>query len=300
MPSVPNQHTQGSLPPTGKEPLIVLRSPGDLLAYLPYEIGYHPAPDDVVFVGLRGSQPQGVAVLNTSDLAIGSEPRTVWHSVVAQVLDPAAGLVRAIARAGHDVDLASLGEPGVVLISYGSPGADALARALRTLHAPELIDVLRVHAGRWWSLACHGASCCPPEGNPLDTATAAAAGAVASGRNPRATRGEVSAVLQPGPAELVRVAATHLPTAPAVEDPAHRPPSVTDGLAALRAAWLARRPRLHDSEQDSTTDFTTRAAQQGTSEAAAEAARLLHALEDYRVRDRCLAWSDAAGSCGAI
>ena len=130
-------------------PPIKLRSPADLVAATPYLLGFHPA-DSMVVVGFRDDRLTFVA---RGDLPA---PDTPPETAASSLLD-------LVSR--QDVD-------AIVLVGYGPrPALDPLVDALDRLadqRALSVRDVLRVDSGRWWSLRCEDADCCPPDGTPVD------------------------------------------------------------------------------------------------------------------------------------
>ncbi|MFF3667661.1 DUF4192 domain-containing protein [Microtetraspora malaysiensis] len=124
---------------------LVLSTPADILAAVPYLLGFHPRDSLVVAVFAGGA----LRVTTRWDLPI--DPGA---------LDPLAGLLRR--------------EPitTAVLAGYGpaalvTPAIDAASRLL--CHAGvEVVDALRADAGRYWSYVCAQVGCCPPEGTPYD------------------------------------------------------------------------------------------------------------------------------------
>ncbi|SCL38930.1 protein of unknown function [Micromonospora pallida] len=148
------------------QPRLAVRSPADLIAAVPYLLGFHPA-DSMVLVALQGKQ---IIFAARADLpAPGSDPKPVSR-YLAGVLGR------------QDAD-------AVTVIGYG-PAAQVTA-TLDVLR-PDLdgagltvLDALRVEDGRYWSYLCPDPGCCPPEGTPYDprasqlTAAAVFAGQVA-------------------------------------------------------------------------------------------------------------------------
>src|SRR5262249_52740634 len=60
----------------------------------------------------------------------------------------------------------------------------------------DVLDLLLVAHGRWWSLTCDSPTCCPPEGRQLpETPTAFAAAATVGGVVARASRASLEAEL---------------------------------------------------------------------------------------------------------
>lgn len=157
---------------------LTLRSPADLLAAVPYLLGFHPT-DSVVVVALRGK-------------------RVIFQGRV-DVPDPdeVEGLVPYLA------EIAARQRPtGVTLIGYGplervAGMLDAMSGALADVGVP-VLDVLRVHEGRYWCMVCDDPFCCPPEGIEFDVAaTAVAAAATYEGLVALPDRAALAASLAP-------------------------------------------------------------------------------------------------------
>lgn len=145
---------------------LTLRSPDEVLAAVPYLLGFHPS-DSVVLVGL---DRDAVAFTARADLPPGDDPHAARE------------MVRLLARitAEHRVT-------DVVILGYGAPfHVDPSVLRLEVVLAGRGLgvrDVLRVRDGRYWSYLCHGAECCPPEGREFDVAsTRFAATATLAGR----------------------------------------------------------------------------------------------------------------------
>ncbi|MCW3840276.1 DUF4192 domain-containing protein [Micromonospora yasonensis] len=146
------------------QPRLAVRSPADLIAAVPYLLGFHPA-DSVVVVALRGRR---VVFAARGDLPEpGADPR------------PAARhLAEVIARQGTE---------SATVIGYGPAGrvtgaVDAVGEALDRAGLL-VLDALRVTDGRWWSYLCTEPECCPPDGTPYDPgASEVSAAAVFAGQ----------------------------------------------------------------------------------------------------------------------
>jgi hypothetical protein len=171
---------------------IRLRSCADLLAGVPYLLGFHPT-DSIVAVALRRGV---IAFAARGDLP---GPALPAGAVAARFV---ALLVRERADA-------------VLLIGYGAAArvtaaVDALRDALGGTRL-QVVDALRVEDGRYWSYVCADPSCCPPSGTPFDATTApAAAAAVFAGQVALADRAAVVRQIAPvtGPARMAMEAAT--------------------------------------------------------------------------------------------
>ncbi|MFI7606805.1 DUF4192 domain-containing protein [Micromonospora sp. NPDC049366] len=146
-------------------PRLAVRSPADLLAAVPYLLGFHPA-DSVVVVALRGRR---IIFAARADLPHPADPA-----------GPARHLAGVVRRQRADA---------ATVVGYGpaervTPAVDAVRAAL-TGAGLVLLDALRVTGDRWWSYVCTESGCCPPQGRPYDpgasevTASAVFAGQVA-------------------------------------------------------------------------------------------------------------------------
>lgn len=151
----------------GKQPTLRLSTPKEMLAAVPYLLGFHPA-DSLVAVALQGSAKRGhVHCTMRMDLPRSEEERT----------DSGGRVVDRFRRESITQ---------VILIGYGEP--DQVTHAVERVTA-DLGDVgitvpeaLRVRDGRYWSYTCTNPSCCPPEGVPYDgSSSAVAAQATAAG-----------------------------------------------------------------------------------------------------------------------
>jgi hypothetical protein len=164
---------------------ITLRGPGDVLAVLPYQLGYHPT-SCVVAVSLRG---RSVGMVARTDLP----PDEHVDSVVSALVEP----------------LQRDGATSVILLGYedvpdaSQPALLALVARLEAAHV-EVVDVVVVRDGRRYSPVC-SEPCCPPEGIPLpDPADVpAVAEFVARGRAPLPSRSAVERIVGAEP-ELSR------------------------------------------------------------------------------------------------
>ena len=187
------------------EPIRVrLRSPGDLVASLPALLGFH-ARRSIVLVVLGGS-PSVVHLTMRLDLPDGGD-ETTWRAI-------AACFARAVRRAdAHHAMLLVLDgeeEPTRAL-------ADAMHEALHPIGV-DLADVILVADGRYRSLTCRDATCCPPEGTPVPASSSLTAAVVTQGRVIHGDRAEIEAQLAPpdpkAQARAERVAALVLSSLP--------------------------------------------------------------------------------------
>lgn len=147
------------MPATKPAPTLRLTSPGDVLAAVPYLVGFHPERSLVV-IGCAGRL---LRVTTRWDLP--APPGTFD------------GLMPMLARERTTT---------VILAGYGpgsavTPAIDAVTRLARA-RGLRVNLALRAHEGRYWSYGCERADCCPPEGTAYDvTSSLVAAEAVALG-----------------------------------------------------------------------------------------------------------------------
>jgi hypothetical protein len=125
-----------------------LRSLGDLLAVVPYLLGFHPA-DSVVLLGVRTKK------------------------IIFQVRGdlPPPDDVPAFARYYADLLIRQRVGSAIVLGYGAGPAVTPIVLALlATVEARgvTVLDALRVADGRYWSYLCDEPTCCPPDGQPYD------------------------------------------------------------------------------------------------------------------------------------
>ena len=161
-----------------------LRSPADVVAAIPYLIGFHPADSVVVLA---------------CDNARGA---------YAVRLD----LTAQDALLEHIADLVARRRPeGVIVAGYGpidrvTPMVERVRDRLDA-SGVRLREALRVEAGRFWSYLCSDSACCPPEGTHVDVSTSpVAAAAIAGGLVALPDRHELERALEPTGGEQMRQA----------------------------------------------------------------------------------------------
>jgi hypothetical protein len=156
-----------------------VRRPDELLAIIPYLIGFHPE-ESLVAVFVRSGRVFLTARLDVSSESDGDE--------LAEFIDAVAKREKAEALALVAYSAASL------------PANRLLTELMDRLPEQNLTDVLYVGHGRWWSLSC-GEDCCPLAGTPFDlTSHPLSATAVLAGLGTRANRRELEAAVN-GPAQ---------------------------------------------------------------------------------------------------
>ena len=161
-----------------------VRRPDDLLAVIPYLLGFHP-DESLVAVFVKSGR-----VILTARMDLLSE---AGDELAEQI----------------DVVAKREGAQALALVAYSAaalPANRLLTRLMDRLSEHDLTDVLYVGHGRWWSVTC-GDECCPLAGTPLDlTSHPLSAAAVLAGLVTRANREELEASIGgPSPAELPRL-----------------------------------------------------------------------------------------------
>jgi hypothetical protein len=167
------------------QPRLRVRRPDELLAIIPYLVGFHPE-ESIVAVFIKSGR-----VLLTARMDI--PPESAGEELVERI----DWLARKHAA------------QALALVAYSAdslPAHRLLTRLMDRLGEHELTDVLYVGHGRWWSLSC-GDECCPLSGTPFDPSShPLSAAAVFAGLGARGDRRELEAsVSGPTQAELPRL-----------------------------------------------------------------------------------------------
>ncbi|HXA61220.1 MAG TPA: DUF4192 domain-containing protein [Streptosporangiaceae bacterium] len=205
---------------------LVIRTPEDAVAAVPYLLGFHPE-DSLVAVGSDG--PNGTCAMRADLLP---------HRAV-EAAERVAGL------------LADNGFRQALLIGYGpaervEPVLMAVWDELAERHI-KVGEALRVERGRWWSYHCEDPLCCGPDGTPYDiTTTAVAAQATVAGQVVLADRASLAATVAPLGGESMRLATRRAEAR--VFDRIHSAERlIEEGLPFVQDV-IGRRDRLTDDE----------------------------------------------------
>ncbi len=170
---------------------IRLGGPSDILAVMPYQLGFHPR-DSLVVVSLHGTR---MGLVQRIDLPAAEQaPRAVRALLPALLRETPDGVL----LLGYE---STAGEALPLIAAMGSAAGDA-GLAVR--------DRIVVRDGRWTSLQCDDPSCCPAGGRPLPAAHEVPAVAEFVGRevSPMADRAALADRLRPaGPPTADVVAA---------------------------------------------------------------------------------------------
>ena len=162
-----------------------VRRPDELLAIIPYLVGFHP-DESIVAVFIKSNR-----ILLTARMDL--PPESAGEELAEQI----------------DYLAKRHGAHGLALVAYSAvplPAHRLLTRLMDRLGNHELSDVLYVGHGRWWSLSC-AEDCCPLTGTPFDLSShPLSAAAVFAGLGTRANRQELEAsVSGPPQRELARL-----------------------------------------------------------------------------------------------
>ncbi|MBA2443963.1 MAG: DUF4192 domain-containing protein [Nocardioidaceae bacterium] len=168
-------------------PIAQAKGPADVLAMIPYLVGFFPS-ESLVIVAIEGPR-QRLGPCVRTDLADADD-------AVAQ----AEYLASVVSHHGFDP---------VIVVAYSEDPDKAAAvvqplqRRLRS-QGVTILELLRADARRWWSYQCADRACCGPGGNPYDgDSSPLAATAVLAGMAKAASRDELRACFEPGD-ELLR------------------------------------------------------------------------------------------------
>jgi hypothetical protein len=219
-------------------PTLSVRSPADLIAAVPFLLGFHPT-DSIVVVALRGKR---VIFAARADLP-GPGDRAGAGAAADYIAD-VVGRQRADAA---------------TVIGYGpaervTPAIDAVGAAVGRAGL-RVLDLLRVTDGRYWSYTCEDPQCCPADGVPFDPAASQiAAAAVFAGQvalpDRAALTGQVAPVGGPARESMRRADERAEDRLVAVLDAA--PASDLLGGRALRAAGESAVRAAIDPQPDAT------------------------------------------------
>jgi hypothetical protein len=178
------------------QPRLRVSSPAGVLAVVPHLLGFTPQ-NSLVVIG-TGPAAGRVKIAFRYDL-----PDPPAADAAAQIAAHATGV---LARQHLTAAVVAGYGPGPLVTPVADAIRDAAARA-----GIELLDVLRVQDGRFWSYLCREPSCCPAEGVPFDPAAHPAAAALADAGLPvLASRSALAATIAPltGPAADAMTEAT--------------------------------------------------------------------------------------------
>jgi hypothetical protein len=162
-------------------PAMSLRTPEDLLAMIPYLIGYPPI-DSLVILGLV-------------EKALGFTARVDLPADTNEIADFRSAVE-------HLADVTATNATACIIVAYGEPHIATpvigLACDLVTNAGLVIVNALRVTDNRYSSHLCPDPDCCPPDGKPIPaTNTLIDAEAVLGGMTVRASRADLIATVAP-------------------------------------------------------------------------------------------------------
>lgn len=167
-------------------PITKARGPADVLAMIPYLVGFFPN-ESLVIVAIEGPRKRLGPCVRT-DLA-DADDAVAQAEYLASVVDH------------HGFD-------PVIVVAY-SEDPDRAAAVVEPLQrrlrgqGVTILELLRAEARRWWSYQCADGDCCGPDGNPYDgDCSPLAATAVLAGMSKAANRDELRALFEPSDESL--------------------------------------------------------------------------------------------------
>ncbi|SEG48930.1 protein of unknown function [Thermomonospora echinospora] len=211
-----------------KTPKLVITSPADAVAVIPYLLGFHP--DNSLVILCWNTQSNFAARLDLVDREHYSD---LLMQVLGMVIRNAADAAILLGYGGKDLALPLLAEV-----------KDALEDVLTVK------EVLHVDGGRWRSLVCHNRDCCPEEGTPYDITTSkVAAQATYAGLVAYGSRQDKAATLTPveGQDRVWMVAETERAEADLLREGSSSDLLVREGLPMVRSL-IGQDRRLTDQE----------------------------------------------------
>lgn len=169
----------------GRRSPLVIGSPQDAIAAVPYLLGFHPETS-LVAIGTNG--PNGTCVLRLDLPTAGGSPPAGSEP---------AGIGRRVAELLAHNDFCRC-----VLLGYGTDeqvrAVVEQARDALDEHGVDVPEALRVHEGRWWSYLCDGCGSCSAGGTPFDIkATVVAAQATLDGQVVLPSRSDLARTVAP-------------------------------------------------------------------------------------------------------
>ncbi|HEY5225025.1 MAG TPA: DUF4192 domain-containing protein [Microbacteriaceae bacterium] len=267
---------------TDTQARVKLRSPADIIDAVPYLVGFEPH-ESLVVLSLRGPRSR-LGLTARIDLPGARSATACARNFVGYLKRD--GAARAIIVLYPPSD--GIAHPSV------KPLADALIKHLARARI-EVSEVLCVCDGRWWSMQCTDAECCPPSGTLIerDTTSELAVAMTVEGHVVLGSREELAAMLDPVGGLAAEAMAYAMPLVH--EEFATRifagqkGDVVSESLDLFRAVVHARLDPEARSELDAVLGPGARVDPELTVD---EAARLIVSLGLWGVRDEILTWFD--------
>jgi hypothetical protein len=261
---------------------VKLRSPADIIDAIPYLIGFEPH-ESLVVLSLRGPRSR-LGLTARIDLP-GARSATAC----------ARNFVGYLKRDGASQAIIVMYPPsdGTAYPSV-NPLADALTKHL-TRARIEVRELLCVCDGRWWSMQCADADCCPPSGTLVvrDATSELAVAMTVEGRVVLGSREEVADLLDPIGGLAAAAMAYAIPLVreefAARVAAGGRRELVAESLELFRAVVHTRSgPDLPRDVQEAVGPGVRLESELTVD----EAARLIAALDHWGARDEVMTWYD--------
>lgn len=213
------------------EEIVRVRGPADVLAVVPYLLGFEPASSIVVVSLLKDRRRFGPVL--RADLLPADDVGSLADYLEVHVAEH---------RMRH-----------VMLLAYADEScvadADAIVEAMMrrlAVRDTAVVEAFRAGDGRWWSYTCTAETCCPAEGTAYDpTSTAGAAQMVAAGLGKVASRDALRSLVAPADHE-VRAAVDTLHVAWAADHGRADPDVLADQLRQRVVRSLRRELELQE------------------------------------------------------
>jgi hypothetical protein len=162
---------------------IKLTSPQELLAIVPFVLGFHPS-NSIMVLCLTDNR---LGLAQRLDLPRPEEAHHVASALMPSLMDESPDSVIVIGFENCEGD--------------SLPAIEALSEALAA-HAIRIHDRLVVSKGRWRSLDCNNANCCPPDGSLVpepSEVSRVVAEFIGQGIAPHPDRAALAKLLEAGP-----------------------------------------------------------------------------------------------------
>ncbi len=204
---------------SGTRPVAQAKGPADVLAMIPYLVGFPPF-ESIVVLALEGPRKRFGPCIRM-DLVDADDAATQADYLASVVAHHQFGPVIIVAYSEDSDKAAAVVEP----LQSRLAGAGV-----------SIVELMRADGRRWWSYQCGNGLCCDPRGNFYDAdSSSMAATAVLAGMSKAASRDDLRACFEPGDESLrAQVAQTC-----AALEPRRQPPDL-DRL--LDAALNTRGP----------------------------------------------------------
>ena len=178
----PDSRYEPDIPQSSPPTRIRARSPEELLAIVPHLLGFVPRASLVVI----GTEPPNHLIKVTLRYDLPDPPGA---GVAADIAAHAVGVI----KSQRLTELVAVGYGPPMLVDLVAGALDAVAGSAGI----EVMDILRVEDGRYWSYLCANQGCCPAAGTPFDPGAHAVAALAGVGHAVLADRAAMAARVAP-------------------------------------------------------------------------------------------------------